>query len=260
MFNRGKSDFVDGLVTLRATQLHKREQRYSTRSEKEPDDSEKKSTSASKTGTSRSMGIGRTVMPTQNEIVCYACGFQFVMRGRAEVTQCPKCGARLSLKDEKITGGFRDELITAGRVTLARGSLMDGGTIETNDLIVEGMIQGGRIKVHRNLELLAGSSMPEDLMVTRHLRIGPDCSCILKKPFTVENLVVEGLLEGTIVATGNVILRSTGHLKGSLEAQHVSVEEGAGLTAKCRILPPAPPEPPEPPESEEPDTLDEKSS
>lgn len=239
MLNRGKSKYVDGLVTLRATQLHGREKRYSTRTETEPDNKEKTAAGA-KPGAARSMGIGRTVMPTQNEIVCYACGFHFVMRGRAEYTQCPKCGARLSLKDEKITGGFRDELVTAGKVTLTRSAIVDGGTIQTSDLAVEGIIKSGQIKVFRTLELLEGSEVPEDLINTRHLRIGPGASYKLKKPLQIEDLVVEGTLEGKIKATGHVFIKATGHLIGAIETAHLEVEDGAGLSAACKVAPPAP--------------------
>lgn len=179
-------------------------------------------------------------MPTQNEITCYACGFHFVIRGRAEATQCPKCGARLSLKNETISGGFRDELITAGKVTIARNAIVDGGTIQTNDLSVSGMVKGGDIKIYRTLELLEGFTFPEESMITRHLRIGPGAVCKLNSPIKVEDLEIAGELEGTVIASGNVTLRSTGHFIGSLETEHLQVEEGAGLTARCQIAPPAP--------------------
>ena len=239
MFDRGKSGYVNGLVTLRATQLHKRAPRYSSHDQKEPEDKPKAASKAS--GATASKGIGRTVMPTQNEIVCYACGYHFVIRGRAEATQCPKCGARLSLKNETITGGFRDELITAGKVTVTRNAIVDGATIQTNDLSVSGMIKSGDIKVYRTLELLEGFSIPEEMIITRHLRIGPGAVCKINKPLQVENLEIEGVLEGTIIATGEVVLRSNGHFIGSLTTEHLQVEEGAGLTAQCEIAPPAPP-------------------
>ncbi len=236
MADRGKSGFVDGLVTLRATQLRQRERKYSSAEAEETTpqaETVKKPTDAKK-----AMQIGRTVMPTQNEIVCYACNFKFVMRGRAEVTQCPKCGARLSLKDEKITGGFPDELVTAGKVTLTRSAILDGGQITANNITLEGLAKSGSLKAFQTLELAEGAAIPEDMVDARHLRIGVGASFDFHSPMTFGDLDIQGELKADIVAEGMVTIRSTGHYLGRLKAAHLVVEDGAGLNADVRIIAP----------------------
>jgi cytoskeletal protein CcmA (bactofilin family)/predicted RNA-binding Zn-ribbon protein involved in translation (DUF1610 family) len=250
MPDRGKTSFVDGLVTLRATQLHQRERRYSNKvpvdEELEAKRAQARQTGVRKTG----MHIGRTVMPTQNEIVCYACNFQFVMRGRADVTQCPKCGARLSLKDEKITGGFSEELVTAGKVTLTKSAILDGGTIIANDIVLEGTAKRGTLKAFRTLELAAGAVLPEELLEARHLTIGEGAAVQFQRPLRFEHVEIRGALTAHIDAD-TVALRATGHFSGNLKTVHFTVEEGAGLTAKVAVQPPVPDPEPEDPENDE---------
>ncbi len=241
MPERGKTKFVDGLVTLRATQLHQREKRYSAKPEVD-EELEAKRAEARKGTPRKAMNIGRTVMPTQNDIVCYTCQFQFVMRGRAEVTQCPKCGARLSLKDEKITGGFSDELVTAGKVVLTKSAILDGGSITANHIVLEGTAKSGVLKAYRSLELVQGAVIPEAMIDTRDLRIGPGASHDFHSPMKLGDVDVAGELKADIEASGHVTVRATGHLLGRIKTAHLAVEEGAGLNAYVEARAPTRPE------------------
>lgn len=239
MLGRDKTKLVDGLVTLRATQLHKREKRYSTKSSDE-EQAEKAPESSKPAVRKTGSGIGRTVMPTQNQIVCYACNFQFVMRGRAESTQCPKCGARLSLKDQTITGGFSEELVTAGKVTLTKSAILDGGHLIANDIVLEGTVKAGTLKAFQTLELAKGAVIPEELIDAKHLRIGVGGSFDFHTDMQFEDVDIQGELKADITANGMVAVRSTGHLLGSLTTTHFMLEEGGGLNASVHIAPPAP--------------------
>lgn len=230
---------MDGFVTLRATQLHGREKRYATKpppSEKPP--SEKKV--PDKKSAAGPRGIGRTVMPTQNEIVCYACNFSFVMRGKAPSTQCPKCGARLALKDETITGAFSDELVTAGKVKLTKGAILDGGKIMANDIVLEGTFKSGELKAHKSLELAKGAVLPESAIDAQDLIVGEGASFDFHAPMKFKNVEIRGEIKADIYATGQVQLYATGHYLGKLKARHFTMEDGAGLNADVHIEAPPP--------------------
>lgn len=231
MVNRGKAKLVDGFTTLRATQRHSLDKKYST---KTPDDEaqEPEKSAASKAGKPKAtMHIGRTVMPTQNEIVCYSCGFGFVMRGKAATTQCPKCGARLGLKDETVTGAFSDELITAGKVRVTKTAILDGGKLVANDILFEGTMKGGTLRAYKTLELGAGAVIPEELIVAKNLRIGAEASFDFKNEVEFHDVEIFGELKAKLKATGMVTIRAGGHLLGSLQSNHLIVEEGGGLNA-----------------------------
>lgn len=236
MAKRGKAKLVDGYTTLRATQRYGVERKYSTRSESQEEEAEEKKKDAAKAGTTkRAMSIGRTVMPTQNEIVCYSCGFSFVMRGRADSTQCPKCGARLGLKDETITGAFSEELITAGKVRITKSAIVDGGTIVANDLVLEGTVKGGSVRAYKTLELAAGAVIPEDSIVAKHLRIGAEASFDFKSDMAFHDIEIFGELKANLKATGMVTIHAGGHLLGKLQSEHLVVEDGGGLNAEVTL-------------------------
>ena len=232
MAYRGKTRLVDGFTTLRATQRHGGERKYSIRSESDDAAKTDKESAASKSGAPQPRkSFGRTVMPTQNEIVCYACGFEFVMRGRAESTQCPKCGARLSLKDETVTGACPDEIITAGKVRLTKSAILDGGQITANDIIVEGTVKSGTLRAYQTLELGPGAAIPEDMIQTKNLRIAAEASFDFARDLEFHDVDVFGELKANLKATGRVVVHAGGHLLGKLESEHLIVEDGAGLNA-----------------------------
>lgn len=233
MATRSKAKVVDAFTTLRATQRHAREPRYAARSE----ESEPKPESKSPDTPARKSGIqaGRTVMPTTYEIVCYSCGYAFVIRGRAKTTQCPKCGARLGLTDETITGPYSEELITAGKVHLKSTASLEGGKITANDVVLEGAVKSGFVHAYKTLELSKRAKIPEDLFETRSLRIGPGAKFAFEKKMQLRNLELHGELRADVTADGMVSIHPGGHFKGTLRAGHLSVEEGGGLHAEVSV-------------------------
>jgi cytoskeletal protein CcmA (bactofilin family) len=238
MAYRGKARLVDGFTTLRATQRHGVERKYSTRSEADESAPKKDKGAPDKARPAKgSMSIGRTVMPTQNEIVCYSCGFGFIMRGRADSTQCPKCGARLGLKDETVTGACSEEIITAGKVRLTKSAVLDGGKVIANDITLEGTVKSGSLRAYKTLELGAGAVIPEEMIEAKNLRIAVDASFDFRGDMTFHDVEVFGELKANIRATGMVTVHPGGHLLGKLETQHLVVEEGAGLNADVIVEP-----------------------
>ena len=240
MARRGKVQLVDGLASLRAAErFPPRERRYANQAsagESAPEKSASPSPASSPSPQSAvGKGIGRTVMPTCYEITCYACKYQFVMRGRAPHTQCPKCGARLGLKDETITGAFSDELTTAGKVTLTQSAILDGGVIIANDIILEGTVKSGTLQALSSLHLSKKAVIPEESIDARHLVIQPEAVFAIKRKLQLHNVDIAGELTADIEAEGGVTIHATGHLLGELKAQHLVVHEGAGLNANLRI-------------------------
>ena len=237
MARRGKVQLVDGLASLRAAErFPPRERRYANQAsagDSPPDKSASPSPSPPQSAVGK--GIGRTVMPTSYEITCYACRYQFVMRGRVPQTQCPKCGARLGLKDETITGAFSEELTTAGKVTLTQSAILDDGVIIANNIILEGTVKSGTLQALASLHLSKNAVIPEEIIDARHLAIQPGAVFSIKRKLQLHNVDIAGELTADIEAEGVVTIHATGHLLGELKAQHLVVHEGAGLNANLRV-------------------------
>jgi cytoskeletal protein CcmA (bactofilin family) len=69
------------------------------------------------------------------------------------------------------------------------------------------------------------------------LEVGPRAH--VQAEVDVDELVVEGLIEGDVRANDRVELRATGKVIGSLAAPRVQIAEGSVLQGQCRMKPPA---------------------
>ena len=232
---RKKTKIVDSYVTLQAAQRRAQDRPVPTPSEADSA-ATRPDTSPRKPGTH----IGRTVMPTKYEIVCYSCDFMFKITGKAKNTYCPKCRTMLDLADHTITGVCTDELVTAGRVTLSSSAVLDGGRITANDVKLEGTVKSGHLQVHHTLELTEGAVIPEEMIHTRNLKIAAGASISFKRKAVFRDVDVFGEFRANLWAEGLVTVHPGGHLKGKLHASHFTVLEGGGLTADVIVEPKKP--------------------
>lgn len=229
MAERGKTKIVDSFVTLRAAQ--RRAQDRPVPKPSHPPKSDAPDALSKKPGTH----IGRTVMPTRYEIVCYSCEYVFKITGKATRTHCPKCREMLDLTDHTIRGNYSESLVTAGRVTLTRDAVLDGGKIAANDVRLEGTVKSGQLHVRHTLELAPHAVIPEELIHTRNLRIAKGAQIKFGNKASFMDVEVHGDLYADLWADGLVTVHPGGHLRGKLHAAHFAVLEGGGLTADVRV-------------------------
>ena len=181
--------------------------------------------------------VARTAVPVKHHIECYECGYKFQMHGRASSTHCPKCRALLDLTDHTIDTEWIETIKTAGTIHLAPTGVLKSGDLIGADIIVEGIIEGGRARALRTLEVRAGAIFSEKAIAALDLRIGPGAEFKFKQPAKYRNVEVCGTLNSTLQATGVVTVKAGGLLVGEVHAEHLIVEDGGGLKAKVRIAP-----------------------
>lgn len=236
MADRGKTRVVDGYTALKAAQRRAQQDKPAPAdatgppSHSPPEEKNKP----------KSIGthIGRTVMPTKFDLVCYACGYEFKMTGKARTTLCPKCKKTLDLTDHSITDTFDKDLITAGKVHVTASAILTGGVITANDIVLEGTQRGGELVAHKTLEIRPGALFNEKNIKARHLHTAPGAAVSFKKKAQFHDVDIAGELNADIQADGVVTIRPGGCLKGRLSGAHLVVEEGGGLWADMEIRPP----------------------
>ena len=105
-----------------------------------------------------------------------------------------------------------------GEVSAAIGkSVQIKGELQGNeDLLVDGLVDG-TIMLHES-----------------RLTIGPNAR--VKANVTARDIVVMGVLQGNLHASGRVELRAGCHVVGDLRAARLSIEENAGFTGKVDLL------------------------
>ncbi|MBN1557244.1 MAG: polymer-forming cytoskeletal protein [Lentisphaerae bacterium] len=181
--------------------------------------------------------IGHTAMPERHEIVCYECGFAFVLQGRFEKTYCPKCRQCLTFETITIDGVSRRTVKTIGVVTVTPAGKIAGGRIVATDVILAGAINGGQVCVSRRLELREGATFKPDCVSMRDVRIHAGARIALDHDLVCRDLEVDGFLKARVHADGLIAVRRGGFLSGEIHGPRLAVQDGAGLSAVLDVGP-----------------------
>jgi cytoskeletal protein CcmA (bactofilin family) len=183
--------------------------------------------------------VARTTVPVKHQIDCYECGYKFQVHGRATSTHCPKCRALLDLSDHIIDTEWVDTTKTAGTIRLTPTGVLKNGDLIGADVILEGIIEGGRVRALRTLELGAGAIFSEKAVSGPDLRIATGADFKFKQEAKYRNVEILGTLSARLEATGVVTVKPGGLLEGEIQTEHLIVEDGGGLKAQLRIGPKA---------------------
>jgi cytoskeletal protein CcmA (bactofilin family) len=191
--------------------------------------------------------VARTTLPVKHQIDCYECGYKFQIHGRVTTTHCPKCRALLDLSDHVINNEWVETVKTAGTIRLTSTGVLKNGDLIGADVILEGIIEGGRARALRTLELGAGAIFSEKAVSGPDLRIASGADFKFKQEAKYRNVEVSGTLRARLEATGVITVKPGGLLEGDIQTEHLIVEDGGGLKAQLHIGPKLEPAP----ESEE---------
>jgi cytoskeletal protein CcmA (bactofilin family) len=181
--------------------------------------------------------VARTTVPVKHAIECYECGYKFQVHGRATTTHCPKCRVLLDFKDYLIDSEWVETIKTAGTIRLTAKGVLKSGDLIGAEVIIEGIIEGGRARALRTLELGAGAIFSEKAVSAPDLRIAPGAEFKFKQDAKYRNVEIFGMLQAKLESTGIIVVKHGGLLEGDVRAQHLVVEEGGGLKAMLRIAP-----------------------
>ncbi len=181
--------------------------------------------------------VASTAVPVKHQIDCYECGYRFQTHGRVTSTHCPKCRVLLDLIDHTIDTEWVETIKTAGTIRLTPTGVLKSGDLIGADVIIEGIIEGGRARALRTIELAAGAIFSEKSISAPDLRIGPGAEFKFKHTAKYRNVEVSGSLNAKLEVTGLVIVKPGGLLEGEVHAEHLVVEDGGGLRAELHIAP-----------------------
>ncbi len=233
MPGRGKTKIVDGFTTLKAIQRRDPKTADEVSEMPQPADAGKSDSGKASRGSGK--GISHTVMPTRFEIICYDCGFEFKVTGRADYTFCPKCRKRLDRTDHVISGAITEDVTTAGKIHLTPDASLESATLIAGELILDGTAKSGLIQVNGKLEIGPKASFSEKNINARDLCVPVDSRITLRRKSEFRNVEIHGALRARITTTGVVIIKSGGLFRGEICSPRMVVEEGGGLIADAAI-------------------------
>ena len=227
-----KNTDVDGFSLVKAVR-HAKEEGY------QPPPSAKAAPASAPDATTEKpvARIGRTALPSKNEVFCYNCGYTFQITGKVQTLYCAKCRTILEKKDFEVDGESTADLITTGTIRVGPNAVLKGGTLTARDVILAGRMEGGRIKAFRRIELEPGATWVQEDITASDLRVAAGLVVDWKGKVLFRNVDVYGELNVDLACSGLLSVFPGGHFRGKLQGAHLMVEEGGGLNGEFRVEP-----------------------
>ncbi len=180
--------------------------------------------------------FGSTIIPDKYEIVCYQCGYSFLLTGQLRKTFCPKCREELKIKDYIIDAEWSGTIKTIGTVDIKSGGSLKNANITAGRLIIDGDAGvNSVINASRILELGPNAKFDMSNISMTDLLIREGSKASIQQEISCRNLVVEGCLNIKTVNCEHAVLKKNGYLDGKLTAGSLTVEEGCGMNAELHI-------------------------
>ena len=171
--------------------------------------------------------------PPRKRVTCFECGADLEVPATAESTMCKRCSRYVDLKDYHIISAISKNFKTRGSFVIEqKGYVFNSETI-AGDAVVKGRFLG-KLSAERSLTIhstaeIKGSISAGQLVIPagHHFR--------WKEPLKLGSAEIAGELVADLALQGTLLLRSTAHLFGNVEARHFKVEEGAVVVGEMRV-------------------------
>ena len=239
MAKSDKPGMIDGFMSVQAV----RHQDGRKPDGKPPDDKSpphtKEETQLASAQPQKKASIGHTALPSRHELVCYSCGYAFVVTGKLSKVFCSKCREDLETGDHTIEGEWKTNIRTVGRVHVKTGATVRNATIIATDIIVGGDCTQATLKPTRRVELDTGALLPPGLLDKHSVLVRAGARLSLDAPLRCSKLDIYGELQASATPTGMVTIHPGGMFRGDLKSAHLTVHDGGGLSAKLHIQPEA---------------------
>lgn len=171
-------------------------------------------------------------------VICFDCHRQHLAVAEAQSSQCPGCGAYISLQNYEINDRWNKRIRTRGDVLIAKNAAVSGVPILCHNLTVLG-------------ELAAAVECSGDLVIRSHGRIPGNVHCHTLRVergarvdflhgVHADRVFIDGEVTGQIQCTGAVTLEKSARLRGHVRASRLVVKKGATHSGVMEIVQPAP--------------------
>ncbi len=179
--------------------------------------------------------VGRTALPPRFDILCYACGYRFVLTGRmGDSVLCSKCREALLTKDYTLDRPWSEPVKTVGTVVVAPGAVLSAVKIVARRVRVAADTGQAEIEC-QDLEMDKGGTLDLGRATFRDLFVGEKARCSFSRVVACRKIEVRGRLTAKVRAEESVSIRVGGMVRGEIVTPRLAVEDGAGLSARLAI-------------------------
>jgi len=171
-------------------------------------------------------------------VKCFDCDREHQAPAEASSTNCPACGAYISLRDFDIRENWNRRIQTRGNVTIQKKATVSGVTIRCHNINVQGVLKGG-VNCSGDLVLGNHSRIMGDVRAKR-LIIEKRAHVAFANTVHCEDVIIDGHVTGHLVCSGKLHLKKKAVLNGNIEVGTMIIDNGARHNGKVSIQPPPP--------------------
>ena len=165
---------------------------------------------------------------------CFDCGHKFKVGRSSRSTNCPQCGAYISLEDVEVTLNSTQEIKTRGDVIIRKNGHVSASSIQCRDLRCFGKIEANVYcsgdAIFRSTGTVMGEIHCSRFVVER----GSDIS--LMNPVYADEMEIQSKVAGRLFSRRQILITSHGSVNGDVTARSVSIEPGGELNGAMNII------------------------
>jgi cytoskeletal protein CcmA (bactofilin family) len=171
--------------------------------------------------------------PEQRQITCFDCGAVLNVPLSAESTMCKRCSAYVDLKDYRITSAVSKNFKTKGNFVVEQKGYVFNTEVVVADAVIKGRFLG-KIFAERSLMIYSSAEI-KGSFTTGKLIIPEGNHFRWNTLITAGAAEIGGEIVGNLKIQGTALLKATARMFGDIEAENLTVEEGAVVVGNFRV-------------------------
>jgi cytoskeletal protein CcmA (bactofilin family)/predicted RNA-binding Zn-ribbon protein involved in translation (DUF1610 family) len=174
------------------------------------------------------LGVQRTFIAR-----CFECSGRREVGRNATSTICPLCGAYIDLQDYKIVGSYSRSIRTRGSLLITSKGDLNSNRVICESAEIQGHMRGSLICATvlriRLKGKLSGSVESKQVIIDKKAEVE------FVRPIRGELIEIEGTVSARILASGKVIVKKGGFLRGSVNSRSFLVDRGGQFSGEVTI-------------------------
>lgn len=169
-------------------------------------------------------------------VICFECGHISLVPEAALSARCHHCSAYINLDDIVIHNrSYRGSVRTRGNVTVREGTNLDGVSVQSHDLILEG-------RISENIECTGTCTIKTDQHINGKVHVGTlvidrKVNAVFSQPVEAKEVEILGTFTGILNCRGTVRIAKGGELIGDLKATRRVLEDGSNHVGHFSVYP-----------------------
>lgn len=165
---------------------------------------------------------------------CFDCNHKFKVGRSSRSTNCPQCGAYISLEDVEITMTSTQSIRTRGDVTIRKHGHLSTASLQCKDLRCYGLLEANVVCTGDAIFRAAGKIVGEVRCHRFVVEKGSDITFV--NPVYADEVEIHARITGTVFCRGPVLISTYGAVNGDVTARSVSIEPGGELNGAMNIV------------------------